>query len=91
LACWKQELEAKANLLRLKQAIPPTDDERAKVDDGLEALDKLCAQLADVPTPAGPTPHELAHPSRAAPPVLPANGRPLASAGLARHSEPPEA
>jgi hypothetical protein len=75
----------------LKQAIPPTDDERAKVDDGLEALDKLCAQLADVPTPAGPTPHELAHPSRAAPPVLPANGRPLASAGLARHAEPPEA
>jgi integrase len=54
-----QLLEAKANLLRLKQEIPLTDDERAAVDDGLEALDKLCGQLADVPTPAGPTPREL--------------------------------
>ena len=46
-----QMLEAKANLLRLKQEIPLTDDERAAVDDGLEALEKLCAGLADVPTP----------------------------------------
>jgi hypothetical protein len=30
------------------------------VDDGLTALARLCAQLADVPTPAGPTPRQLA-------------------------------
>jgi integrase len=52
-------LEGKANLLRLRQDIPLTDDERSAVDDGLEALERLCVQLADVPTPAGPTPREL--------------------------------
>jgi hypothetical protein len=56
-----QLLEAKANLLRLKQEIPLTDAESAAVDDGLEALERLCLQLADLPTPAGPTPRELAH------------------------------
>jgi hypothetical protein len=40
-------------------AIPLTDDERAAVDDGQEALDKLLERLADIPTPAGPTPHQL--------------------------------
>ena len=49
-----QLLEGKANLLRLKQEIPLTDDEVAAVDDGLEALEKLCAGLADVPAPASP-------------------------------------
>jgi hypothetical protein len=76
-----QLLEAKANLLRLKQAIPLTDDERAAVDDGLDALGRLCAQLADVPTPAGPMPRELAHPPRTNSGVPPTNGRPLASVG----------
>lgn len=55
-----QMLEAKINLLRLREDIPLTDDERAAVDDGLAALEKLCAGLVDVPTPAGPTPRELA-------------------------------
>ena len=54
-----QLLEAKANLLRLGQEIPLTDEERAAVEDGLVALERLCAQLADVPTPAGPTPRQL--------------------------------
>src|SRR5207244_576253 len=54
-----QLLEAKANLLRLKQEIPLTDDEAAAVDDGLEALERLCLQLTYVPTPAGPTPRDL--------------------------------
>jgi hypothetical protein len=40
---------------------PLTDDERAAVDDGQVALDKLLAQLADAPTPAGPTPRQLGH------------------------------
>lgn len=49
-------LEAKDNLQRMLAAVPLTDDERAAVDDGQAALDRLLGQLADVPTPAGPTP-----------------------------------
>jgi len=49
-----QLLEGKSNLMRLRQEIPLTEQERAAVDDGVEAMDKLLKQLADVPTPAGP-------------------------------------
>ncbi|MDQ3816198.1 MAG: tyrosine-type recombinase/integrase [Acidobacteriota bacterium] len=52
-------LEGKANLLRLRQEIPLTDDEVAAVDEGVEALEKLCRKLADIPTPEGLTPHQL--------------------------------
>src|SRR5919198_2567952 len=82
-----QLLEAKANLLRLRQEIPLTDDERAAVEDGLGALEALCAQLADVPTPAGPTPRQLVRrvppPSTAAPPTRSAAGA-RRGRGLAR-------
>lgn len=54
-----QLLEGRANLLRLQQEIPLTDEERAAVEEGLAAHERLLAQLADVPTPAGPTPREL--------------------------------
>ena len=57
--------EAKDNLQRMLAAIPLTDDERAAVDDGQVALDKLLCQLADVPTPAGPTPRQIAIPAAA--------------------------
>ncbi len=43
----------------MKQDIPLSGEEQAAVDDGLVALEKLCEKLADVPTPAGPTPREL--------------------------------
>ena len=52
-------LEAKANLLRLRQDIPLTDEELAAVDEGIHAYESLLSRLADVPTPAGPTPREL--------------------------------
>lgn len=52
-------LEGKAHLLRMLQEIPLTDEERAAVEEGVEALEKLSARLADVPTPAGPTPRQL--------------------------------
>jgi hypothetical protein len=52
-------LEGKAHLLRMRQDIPLNQAELAAVDDGVSALDKLLAQLADVPTPAGPTPRQL--------------------------------
>lgn len=54
-----QNMEARANLLRLKQEIALTDEECAALDGDVAALDKLCATLADVPTPSGPTPRQL--------------------------------
>jgi hypothetical protein len=54
-----QMVEGKASLLRMRQELPLNDAELAAVDDGLAAFEKLLAQLADVPTPAGPTPREL--------------------------------
>ncbi len=54
-----QRLEGKTNLLHLLQEIPLNEEERAAVEDGIEAMEKLCQQLADVPTPAGPTPQQL--------------------------------
>jgi hypothetical protein len=58
-----QLLEAKDNLQRMLASIPLTDDERAAVDDGHTALTALLDRLADVPTPAGPTPRELGTPA----------------------------
>jgi integrase len=54
-----QLLEARSNLQKMVTAIPLIDDERAAVDDGQAALDRLLDRLADVPTPAGPTPRQL--------------------------------
>lgn len=52
-------LEAKDNLQRMLAQIPLTDDERDAVEDGSAADDRLIGRLADVPTPAGPTPRQL--------------------------------
>ena len=52
-------LEGKNNLLRMRQEIPLTDAEAAAVDDGASVLDSLLKRLANVPTPAGPTPLEI--------------------------------
>ena len=52
-------LEGKANLLHMLQQIPLSEDERAAVEDGVFAFDGLLSKLADVPTPAGPTPRQL--------------------------------
>lgn len=60
-----QLLEAKANLQRMLVSIPLTDDERAAVDDGQTALDTLLDRLAEVPTPAGPSPRDLNRPTTA--------------------------
>src|SRR2546423_9442968 len=58
-----QLLEARDNLQRMLAEIPLTDDERAAVEDGTTAVDRLIDRLTDVPTPAGPTPRQLAQPS----------------------------
>lgn len=50
-------LEGKRHLQRMLQAVPLLDDERAAVEEGVEAMDKLLQRLAQVPTPSdqGPT------------------------------------
>ncbi len=53
-------LEAKSNLLRLRQEIPLTEPELAAVDEGLAAYEKLLSGLVDVPAPDGETPRRLA-------------------------------
>jgi hypothetical protein len=55
-----QLLEGRTNLERLLKEVPLTDGERAAVEEGTDALGTLLERLADVPTPAGPTPRELA-------------------------------
>ena len=57
-----QLLEAKASLQRMALTIPLTDDERAAVDEGADAVQRLLARLEDTATPAGPTPRELQPP-----------------------------
>jgi integrase len=54
-----QILEAKTNLLRLRQDIPLAEAELSAVEEGLTAYEQLLAKLADVPTPEGPTPRQL--------------------------------
>ena len=58
-------LEAKDNLQRTLANVPLTDDERAAVDDGQDALDRLLERLVDVPTPGGATPREIGVPATA--------------------------
>lgn len=55
-------VEAKSNLQRMLAQIPLTDDERAAVEDGQAAVDQLLGRLADIRTPAGPTPRALGMP-----------------------------
>ena len=56
-----QLLEGKANLQRMLQQIPLTEEEQAAVEEGIEAMNKLSAKLSSVPTPSGLTPMQLAH------------------------------
>ena len=49
---------ARAYLLRMLQEIPLTADERAAVEDGATAFDRLLDGLADVPAPDGATPRQ---------------------------------
>jgi integrase len=54
-----QLLEGRANLLRMMQEIPLTDEEKLAVEDGIAALNRLSKKLADIPAPDGRTPKQL--------------------------------
>jgi integrase len=54
-----QLLESKGNLQRMLAEIPLTEEERAAVEDGVEAVDRLIERLVDVATPTGQTPRQL--------------------------------
>lgn len=55
-----QALEAKINLARMLQEIPLLDEERAAVEDGMEAMTKLANDLREIAIPDGRTPAEIA-------------------------------
>ncbi len=56
----EQLVEGKANLVRMLEFVQLTEDEKLLVTEGIELHQALIEKLVDVPTPAGPTPHELA-------------------------------
>ena len=51
--------EGQANLRRMRQEIRLTDEERAAVEEGIQALDQLTKRLAMVAAPDGRTPEAL--------------------------------
>ena len=54
-----QLLAVNAGVEQMLEQLDPTDDERGALEGHSAALSALIARLADVPTPAGPTPREL--------------------------------
>ena len=79
-----QLLEAKEGVQRMLLQIPLTDDERAAAEDDQVAIDRLVKRLADVPTPAGPSPTALAqHGISVSLPVVAAPIRPHSTVGKA--------
>jgi integrase len=58
-ATMEQLVEGKANLVHMLEFVSLTEDEKLLVTEGIELHQELIEKLADVPTPAGPTPREL--------------------------------
>jgi integrase len=56
-----QLVEGKAKLVRMLEFVHLTEEEKLLVTEGIELHQELIEKLADVPTPAGPTPRELEH------------------------------
>ena len=55
----EQLVEGKANLVHMLEFVSLTEDEKGLVTEGIDLHQELIERLADVPTPAGPTPREL--------------------------------
>jgi hypothetical protein len=56
-----QFLEVKAGIEQMLEQLDLTDDEREALEGDRDAVAALVEKLADVPTPAGPTPNQLGH------------------------------
>jgi hypothetical protein len=54
-----QLLAVKDGIQQMLEQLELTDDERAALEGDHDAVAALAERLADVPTPAGPTPNEL--------------------------------
>lgn len=67
-----QLVEGKANLLRMQQEIPLTEEERSAVDDGIEAFERLLQKLEGAPRPAQLMLNHKQTPTRSLP-VLPSS------------------
>src|SRR5260370_5949936 len=67
----EQLVEGKTNLVRMLEFVKLTEDEKLLVTEGIELHQTLINKLADVPTPAGPTPRELEAQQQAEPKVIP--------------------
>jgi hypothetical protein len=65
-----QLLESKHNIVRLQQRIPLTEEERLAADNDVVALQRLIDSLANVPTPSGATPRQIAASGRRQLPVI---------------------
>ena len=52
-------LEAEGNLVRLRQDLLLTDEDREAIDGDVVTFQKLRARRWDTATPAGPSPREL--------------------------------
>lgn len=53
-------VEGRANLVRMLEFVRLNDEERRLVEEGITLHQTLIEKLQDVPTPAGPTPRQLA-------------------------------
>jgi integrase len=56
-----QLLEVKDGIEQMLEQLDLTDDEREALEGDRDAVAALVEKLADVPTPAGPTPNQLGH------------------------------
>jgi hypothetical protein len=54
-----QLLTVKEGINRMLEQVDLTDDEREALEGDRDAVTALAQRLADIPTPAGPTPKEL--------------------------------
>ncbi len=70
----EQLVEGKINLVRMLEHVKLTEDEKLLVVEGIDLHQALIEKLADEPTPAGPTPRELAAQRQGEKKVIPLKG-----------------
>ena len=66
-----QLIEGKAHLIHMLEFVALTEGEKVLVTEGITLHQDLIEKLADIPTPAGPTPRELAAGSQEEASVIP--------------------